>query len=594
MPSRGLLLFGRDPARNLLQLSEELLGGLFAAGHLRRVDLPKDGGGTRRLEIPTVRDRVVERAIYQVLEPVLDPEFTPMSFAYRRGTGVKDAVAALVAAREEGAGWVVLTDFHECFDSLDRARLLEGLRDRVPDPGLLTLVGSLLGRRVLPAPGIHASDRGVPQGAPMSPLLCNLYLSSFDDALTRQGWPAIRYADDVVIPAGSSYEASLALEAAERGARALDLELNREKSRTVAIEEGFEFLGTHFDSSTPSPRAPERPIPKAKVLYVMEQGATLALRGGQLKVLKGKDTLLAVPVTHIAQAVVFGHVGVTPHLRSHALVRGIEVAFLSRRGSYLGRLDGTRPVNTSLRRTQYERAADPAFQIEIARRFVAGKIANMRALILRRQRRGSAELGSLAHELEARRRASLEANDVPSLLGHEGAASRAYFQGLASLLPQEMRFLGRRRRPPTDPVNAALSLGYTLLTNEAVAAASCSGFDPHVGFLHAPHQGRPSLAVDLVEEFRALIVDTVVVEAFGRGTLKAEDFRKEPDTQRCLMRDDARRRFIRAYEERQLTTFGHVPSGTRTTYRRAMFLQARLLAAVVQGLVAEYRPVSWR
>lgn len=307
--------------------------------------------------------------------------------------------------------------------------------------------------------------------------------------------------------------------------------------------------------------------------------------------------LLGVPSGHLDQLLLFGFIGLSSPLRTHALRQGLDVVFLSRRGEYLGRLDAPRRADTELKRTQYSRADDQAFRRKLARTIIAGKIANLRAMLMRHHRRRHAEkLAASISELEIARRECLgaEGETLPKLMGREGAASRTYFEGLRFLLSEELGFTRRRRRPPSDPVNSALSFGYSLLTQEAAGAISAAGFDPHVGFLHGRHRGRPSLALDLVEEFRPLIVDSLVVELFSRGVLTDEDFRRENRGRACLFKDDSRRRFLAAYEERQLTLFFYTPAGYRTTYRSAQFLQARQLANLVRSLLPEYRPVSWR
>ncbi|MGH2771329.1 MAG: CRISPR-associated endonuclease Cas1, partial [Actinomycetota bacterium] len=329
-------------------------------------------------------------------------------------------------------------------------------------------------------------------------------------------------------------------------------------------------------------------------LYVSVQGAGTRLRHGHLQVVKDKELLLSVPVSQLGQLVTFGSVGVSAQVREYALRNQIDVVFLSRRGQWLGRLDGPHPTNTRLRRRQYRRADDQEFRLGLARVIVAGKIANLRALLLRYQRRDAAPaLVDTARGLEDLRRAALQAPTIPALMGVEGSASRDYFQAIALLLPEEAGFGGRNRRPPRDPANAALSFGYTLLLGEAVAALSVAGLDPHVGFLHAEDQGRPSLALDLVEEFRPLLVDTVVLELFRRRILTSESFRRDQE-KAVYLKDGPRRTFLAAFEERLLTRFAHVPSGTRTSYRRGVLLQARQLAGLVLGYADEYRPVSWR
>jgi len=187
-----------------------------------------------------------------------------------------------------------------------------------------------------------------------------------------------------------------------------------------------------------------------------------------------------------------------------------------------------------------------------------------------------------------------QCTELNVLLGVEGAAARSYFKAFGMLLPDDFQFEVRSRRPPMDPVNAALSFGYALLTGEAVSAAALAGLDPSVGFLHGDDDGRPSLALDLMEEFRPLVVDTTVLNLFRRNRLTADHFRSEDGRPGVLFTDEGRRRFLNAFEERMLTVFAHVPSGRRVSYRRGLYLQAVQFSAVLAGSEPAYRPVSWR
>ncbi len=594
IPSMQLLDFRHHLTERMASIAEALLGGAYIPGPLTRIDIPKRAGGMRSLRLPSIQDRVVERAIHQQVQPLVDWCLTPRSFAYRPGLGVEDAISALVGLRDEGATAVLLADFRECFDSLDRVLILDALRQALPEPWLLRLVERLLERPARWLWRWERTGKGAAQGAPLSPMLCNLYLHPFDLGMARRGFPVVRFADDFAVALAGVEEAPAALGAVEEEAAALNLEVNGDKVAISTFKEGVSFLGVEIGDEYPRSgfRAPERPAKKS--LYISVQGAGTRLRHGHLQVVREKELLLSVPVSQVGQLVTFGSVGVSAQVREYALRNQIDVVFLSRRGQWLGRLDGPHPTNTRLRRRQYRRADDEEFRLGLARAIVAGKIANLRALLLRYQRRDAAPaLVDTARSLEDLRRAALQAPAIPALMGIEGSASRDYFQAIALLLPEEAGFGGRNRRPPRDPANAALSFGYTLLLGEAVAGLSMAGLDPHVGFLHAEEQGRPSLALDLVEEFRPLLVDTVVLELFRRRVLTSESFRRDQE-KAVYLKDGPRREFLAAFEERLLTRFAHVPSSTRTSYRRGVLLQARQLAGVILGYTDEYRPVSWR
>lgn len=180
---------------------------------------------------------------------------------------------------------------------------------------------------------------------------------------------------------------------------------------------------------------------------------------------------------------------------------------------------------------------------------------------------------------------------LSSLRGVEGRASAVYFQSFHQLLQHGWTFEKRIRRPPTDPVNVLLSFGYTLLTRGLEAVVATVGFDPYIGILHQIQYGRPSLALDFAEEFRAILVDSVVLQCLNRGDLTPADFTRQQDSRRPLLLGDAgKRRFIKAYEERLATEIKHPVSRERMTYRRAMERQARLLARCLRDGTTTYRP----
>jgi CRISPR-associated protein Cas1 len=372
--------------------------------------------------------------------------------------------------------------------------------------------------------------------------------------------------------------------------------MGERKTRVIRIADGVEFLGVRFDTNTPlqgdEGRSPT--IPRTKAVYVTKQGSWVGLNKGQVTVRAAEEELLAVPAEHVGQLVTYGVVNLSSQFRTDALARGVDVTFLSRRGNYLGRLESARSVNVDLRRRQYQKAGDPESRLRLASMVVAGKLANLRALLVRRHRSVEpSQLMETARFIEQGRRNARQCQDIKSLLGIEGSATSAYFGAFARLLPSNLTFAHRERRPPRDPVNAALSFGYSLLLREAVGALAAAGLDTDCGFLHAQDRGRPSLALDLIEEFRPLIVDTLVLELFSRRVIDAESFRQGEEGA-CLLNPVGLSRFLAGFEERMLTVFAHVPSGQRTSYRRALFLQAHQLAAVVLDTRSDYRPVSWR
>ncbi len=588
--SRAGERFAKDLEARLVRLSTALRAATWRPGPLQEVVLPDDDG--RELHIPSVEDRVVERSIASALVPLFDPWFSPRSFAYRPGLGVTDALRCVVEDRDSGLRWVVRADVADCFPTLDRKLLMERLRERIDDDAVLALVELLLARQERNRKGRLADiAEGIAQGAPLSPLFANIVLDQLDRALHRGGWSAARFADDIMVSVATRIEAERALDVLALYVGVLGQALAAEKSKIASVDEGIAYLGEDLGPRYPAFLEDARlREPDRKALYVQKDGALVRVEDGQFIVSLGEADLVKLPITVVGSITLFGNVGLSSGARSASFRSSTVVTFLSRRGQFQGTLQGADSASAPLRRAQYRASEDPEFAVALARRFVVGKVRNLRALLLRYGRgtacADSAErLAALAERLSAFDR-------VASLLGVEGTATAEYFSVFGSLLPHGVKFPGRVRRPPTDPVNAALSFGYTVLTGEAVGAVAAAGLDPSAGFLHLDQATRPSLALDLIEEFRPLVVDTVVLDLFRRRMLTERNFRKEGNA--MLLNDDGREKFLHRFERRMLTTFHHTPTSRKVTYRRGLFLQARSIARTISTGRVLYEPIWWR
>jgi CRISP-associated protein Cas1 len=587
--------FAQTARARIEAIAEQLNANTYDPSALFTVNIPKGENDTRELHIPAVRDRIVERAITQVLAPILDPMMHPLSFAFRKGLGVLDATRAIVELREDGNGWALRADVEDCFDSLNRERLLEMLANKIDDAQMVNLVDTLLDRPSTDGRKLKRSAKGAPQGGPLSPLLCNLYLDSIDRAMSRAGFAMVRYADDMVVCVSTPEEAEAAERALMGNANRVDLTLGAEKTERMAFGEGFAFLGEDFNAiyplDLPLGRVKE---PEKRVLYVSHEGSFVKVNKGRLSVHHEKKELLSVPSSLVGSIALFGSASLSSGARSFAFNNDIRVSFLSRRGNFEGYLQSAKASSTKLVKTQLQRAEDPAFATEMARGFVTGKLANLRALLLRYgQRADTQEVIDAADDLEKMYGLAQNAGNAEILLGHEGAGSAAYWKVFGLLLPEGIKFPSRVRRPPTDPVNACLSYGYTLLTLEVTGALAAAGLDPSIGFLHADAQDRPSLALDVMEEFRPLIIDTVVLTEFRRKRLTAESFRAG-ENQAVMFTESGRKRFLAAFETRMLESFSHTPSGKRMSYRRGLQVQAWQVSSAVRSGEPRYTPVSWR
>lgn len=325
----------------------------------------------------------------------------------------------------------------------------------------------------------------------------------------------------------------------------------------------------------------------ARTLYVTEQGATLARHGERLVVECDGETLADVPASKIVRVFVFGNVSLTTPAIAYLLEAGKEVAFLSSRGRYYGRLIPRESRSPALKRAQLRASESAATRLDLSRPIVEGKLSNQRRLLHRRE---APETSSAAGSLTELLRKVAGVDTLDALRGLEGSAARAYFSAFGELV-EGMEFPGRRRRPPPDPVNSLLSLGYTLLTYEAFSAVAAVGLDPYIGFFHADAHGRPSLALDVMEELRPAVVDALVIATFNRRRISVEDFEHSEEGGKpiALLTDDARKRFLALYEQRMLTGIEHL--SRQMNYRAALHAQARQIVNFIKDPANDYDPV---
>jgi CRISPR-associated protein Cas1 len=324
-------------------------------------------------------------------------------------------------------------------------------------------------------------------------------------------------------------------------------------------------------------------------LYVQEQGARIGLDGDCLVVRGRQNPTVTARLTNTSHVVLFGNVQVSAQAIRAMLERSIPITFLSYGGWYYGRATGVDSNNVELRIVQHRAAADDAFCIRLARGIVASKIRNSRTLV---RRNHVAPPLRVLFELEQLARKAERAEALDELLGLEGTAARSYFGAFTGMLKGEAALAGtfdldgRNRRPPKDPINALLSFAYSLLTKDFVLALAAVELDPLLGFYHQPRFGRPALALDLMEEFRPLVADSVVLGALNGGGFGVDDFTMHPTG--VAMRPAARRRLLLAYERRMEQLITHPVFGYRISYRRVLEVQARLLARCLLGEIDEY------
>ncbi len=359
---------------------------------------------------------------------------------------------------------------------------------------------------------------------------------------------------------------------------------------------------TLYQIGHPKPDAEEKPhtaitrvIPNSDdgaVLYVQEPGAKVGKRSEHLVVSKDGKELTRVPMHAVRQVVVVGNVQVSTQALETLAANEIAVSYVTGHGRFVGSFVPAPAKNVSLREAQFRRFSDPTACLELAKAVVRAKLSNQRTLLMRNLRgenRGSHEpaaagLWDLLRGLD-------DVAAMDSLLGTEGQGAALYFAEFGRMLKQTpgrkgFDFTMRNRRPPKDPVNALLSFAYAMLAKDCFSAICAVGFDPYKGFFHQGRHGKPSLALDLMEEFRPVIADSVVLTLTNNEMVTPTDFVTWRDA--CQLSENGRKAFFAAYEQRKATEVTHPVYGYRMSYSRMLEVQARMLAAFVRGGIPTY------
>lgn len=349
-------------------------------------------------------------------------------------------------------------------------------------------------------------------------------------------------------------------------------------------------LAEHEEADKSEPRRLVAARDDALPLYVQASGTRVGKSGDELVITPREGPKLTARLGQTSQLGVFGQVQVSTQAIEAALGRAIPICYFSFGGWFYGMTTGLLHKNVELRRLQFRAAESPVTSIKLATAFIATKIRNCRTFL----RRNAEDVPVQAIDMLRRMADDAEACDAAeSLLGIEGTAARVYFEHFPRLLKRPDQdgnlafdFDGRNRRPPRDPVNALLSLAYSLLAKDLTVVLQAVGFDPFLGFFHRPRYGRPALALDLMEEFRPLIADSVALNAVNTGVVQRDDFLGRGGA--VSLSESGRGRFLHAYERRMDELVTHPVFGYRISYRRVLEVQARLLARFLAGEIPRY------
>lgn len=596
-----------EQLENIEQLTKNLQRiqtGDYTVPDLQGIEIENPAGGMRALSIPPFNDRVLQRALSQVISPTLEQLFYKRSYGYRPGHSRMNARDAIQSAWRDGYHWVYESDIEDFFNSVSLPRLRERLVALYDKDTAVTAIINWMSAPIRCKGKLLKTPQGLPQGSPLSPLLANLMLDDFDCDLRDAGFKLIRYADDFVVMCKSQTQAEDAHIAAQQSLAEHGFKLNSSKTHIQAMEQGIKYLGYLFvndmaldiskqsksttptnatpTNATPTKATPTKATPAKATPWLAElqqknatklsqqqsqqtpkqwfnnetsmqlgerdkQGAMICVtgvnaiistRGKHIQIYREQQQLYDMPWASLQALILFGHHHLSTPATHAALQAGIPIHYASGNGLYKGCLWNGQAAYQSytIWQQQQQRFDEPSQALYAAREIVKSRIIHIKETLRQRQINTShSGLDTCISKLN-------QCQNLAELNGQEGYATRIYFQLLQALLPDYCQFTERNRRPPKDPFNALLSLGYTTLYGYTDSILRATGLLPWLGFYHQARGQHAALASDMMEPFRH-IVERTALTMLLKKSLKEDDFNYS-DGGACLLTDTARRRYL--------------------------------------------------
>lgn len=516
---------GFDDDAWLALQTRALAEGRYAPLPLTAFAIPKGDDDVRIVERPAARDYLIARRLADMLAPALDRLFEHASHAYRRGRSHKTCIEAVDRALRSGDySHVVESDIEDFFPSVDLERLERKIDAVLPraDRQTRAVLHELLWSPRMRDGRLEPRRRGLPVGSPLSPVLANLMLDAFDEAVAAAGGLLFRYADDFVILCRSAAEADRLLGGAAAAAGAEQLMLHPDKTQVRPVAEGFTFLGARFGALGLVPAAPAAPPSGRKVLYVSEPYAWIGVRDEHLVVERQGALIGRVPLRRLRALIALAPVSLSSAVLERAATAGVDIAFAhsTRRPAITLARDDAKGFRRLRAHAERHAALDVEGRLALARRFVGAKLGNALAM---HESRKSKDLAALRAQHGRWLRGIAEAASLEALRGVEGAAAVELWRRFGAELSRPgWRFEGRVPQP-ADRVNAALNFGYSLLFARIQLLLQAERLNPWLGLLHEPSNRFPSLVCDLQEPFRPY-VDALVLRAVNTGQLRTDGY----------------------------------------------------------------------
>ena len=527
-------------------LSNELSSGDYTPSPSTAFAIPRKHGDDRIVEQLKFRDLIVQQYLLKMVGDIFDRFFDECSIGFRKGMSRLKAAELIQSALKEEFCFIIESDIEDFFPSVDLLKLRELLEHYLPLKDSMMVAslmkcattGSVLNGKMV------ERTRGLAQGSPLSPILANLYLDSFDERMESLQVRMVRFADDFVIMVKSREQADTILARAEEFLAGIGLRLKGEKTSIKHISEGIQFLGMRIDGSEVRESSADDTRQFKKPLYIVEPFTFLALNGDAIEIHKDKRVLESIPLRRVGEIMIMEKASFSTGLIRRCTDMNIPVTITLNSGYYVTTIKPDSKKYLAIAHDHARRyyTLSDTETLCIAKDIAAGKIANYISLFRQRYEAG---LNNFIHELERIIGRIHQSADVNQVRGHEGSAAKKVYVRLNDLIENPDFHIKKRGRNEPDKINALLNFGYYLLFSRLNATVRSAGLNPYLGFLHSPHDNYESLVCDIEELFRSRI-DRLIIKMINLNMLRDTHFIEKE--KRIVLTGEGIRLYIHQFE----------------------------------------------
>ena len=527
-------------------LANELATGDYTPSLSTAFAIPRKYGEDRIVEQLKFRDLIVQQYLLKLVGDIFDRFFEEGSIGFRKGMSRLKAAELIRSALREGYCFIIESDIEDFFPSVDLIKLRELLEHYLPIKDsvmIAALMKCATAGCVLNGKMIERT-RGLAQGSPLSPILANLYLDSFDERMEALQVRMVRFSDDFVIMVKSREQAEAILVRAEEFLAGIGLRLNGDKTSIKHISEGIQFLGMRIDGAEVRDSSMDDTRQFKKPLYIVEPFTFLALNGDAIEIHKNKEVLESIPLRRVGEIMIMEKASFSTGLIRRCTDMNIPVTITLNSGYYITTIKPDSKKYLAIAHDharRYYTLTDTEI-LCIAKEIAAGKIANYISLF---QQRYEAGLNNFIHELERIICRIHQTADVNEVRGHEGSAAKKVYAHINDLIENPDFHIKKRGRMEPDRINALLNFGYYLLFSRVNATVRSAGLNPYLGFLHSPHDNYESLVCDIEELFRSRI-DRLIIKMINLNILRDTHFMEKE--KRMVLSGEGIRSFIHQFE----------------------------------------------